>query len=237
MSQSFPEDLALGYGLVALCQSVGARSGWLQKGRTLIDSNLPFAESRIEEMISIIDEMATSYASVGREMETVYFGYRENFLLCIFERSLRVALLFPADSHFKTTDVTAARRFLRKNRRKIDSSLEETLPVFLKARKEKVSPPPVVQKPQPTPIPNTPDPWPALAPRIRTVLTRVVHSAQAQNMIERTLASLDIKENPTPEQIPQLVRLIVRLIPHRGKQAALGAELEDILEEYGLTQP
>ena len=68
-----PDDLALGYDLIKLCKESGARSGWIQVGGSLIDSNLAFAETRVEQMVEIVDELATSYTSVGRPMETMFF--------------------------------------------------------------------------------------------------------------------------------------------------------------------
>ena len=252
MSQNFPEDLSLGYGLVTLSQTTGARSAWLQKGKLLIDSNLPFAESRIEQMVKLVDEMATSYAEVGREMEVVFFGFKEHFVLAVFERSLRVVLFFPNDKVEMVSAVTAARRFLRKNRQKIDSKVEETLPVFVKAQESKMaeqnnrlsSPMAatgpqqrggIYSQPEPTPIPSTPNLWPEIAGRVRQIMTSVVHAAQAQNIIDRTLAEHSVPpEGPPPEHIAAFARLIVDQVPNRAKRAALSAEVEDLLAEFRL---
>lgn len=253
MSQNFPEDLSLGYGLVTLSQTTGARSAWLQKGKLLIDSNLPFAESRIEEMVRLIDEMATSYAEVGREMEVVFFGFKEHFVLAVFERSLRVVLFFPNEKVELVAAVTAARRFLRKNRQKIDSKVEETLPVFIQAKHAKMAEqnqrqePSVsdssafqtlssnVKEPEPTPIPDTPHLWPEVAGRVRNIMTSVVHAAQAQNIIDRTLAEHHVpKDGPPVNQIAIFARLIVDQVPNRSKRAALSAEVEDVLAQFRL---
>jgi len=229
MSESYPEDLSLGYGLVALCQMAGARSSWLQKGTSLIDSNLPFAESRIEQMAEIVDEMATAYAKVGREMESIFFGFENTFLLAVCERSLRVVLLFPSEKEDLTEAVTSARRFIRKNRPKILSTFEATQAIFLKAQNLKDFPSPT---PVPTPVPTPANPWPKIEPKIRNILTHVVNSTQAQSLIDRTLAERALPNGPQKQDIAKVARDIVLKIPHRTKRAASLTELEELLEDY-----
>jgi|GEM_PF-4671912 len=227
MSQNFPEDLSLGYGLVALCQGTGARASWLQKGTALIDSNLSFADSRIEKMAEIIDEMATSYATVGREMETAFFGFDEHFILAVCERSLRVVLFFPTDHEFNrsmTEVITTSRRFLRKNRPKVDSTLEATHPIFLKAGHD-------ADSPEPTPVPQRPNPWFKLQPQLIYILSSAMTPAQAESLVTRTLNAKGINREPEKEEAAPLAREIFRKIPVPAQREELMEQLEEFLKE------
>ncbi len=231
MSHAIPEDLSLGYGLVALCELTGARSGWLQKGPSLIDSNLSFAESRIEKMAEIVDEMATSYAQVDREMETAFFGFENHFILAVCERSLRVVLFFPAKDHDLSTltdTITAARRFIRKNRPKILVTFEKTQAVFLKARERALSP-------SPTPVaPERPNPWPKIAPRLTEILSEAMSTSQAQSLIDRTLEYKGMPDGPNITEIAKVSREIFRRITIPAQREELVAKLEEILKEQRL---
>ncbi len=225
MSSNFPEDLTLGYGLVALCHHTGARSAWLQKGSSLIDSNLPFADSRIEKMVAIIDEMATSYAHVGREMETVCFGFHDYLLLCICERSLRVVLLFSADRDELTTAIIDARRFLRKNRPKILAGFEETQAIFLKARENSPSP-----DTTPVPLPQ-PSAWADLFPKIKELLSEAVSEEQTNKLIEKTLKDHPLSKNPNSQEITEFSHYLFAKIPVPSKREKILKKLDTLLTD------
>lgn len=217
-----PDDLALGYDLIKLCKECEARSGWIQVGASLIDSNLAFAETRVSQMAEVVNEIASSYANVGRPMETMFFGFSEQYLLVICEGDRRLALLFPEGAKPLNKIILRTRTFLRERRGMITNSQIAGVQDVTALPEEPLA------TDEPSAL------WSDWSPKIKTMLCRVVNSGQAQRLIDRTLADRSFPEGPPDTMIVDVSRQIVAQIPHRGKQAAILAELNDMLENAGL---
>ncbi|MDA7882137.1 hypothetical protein N9A94_07500 [Akkermansiaceae bacterium] len=217
-----PEDLALGYDLIKLCKESGARSGWIQLGASLIDSNLAFAETRVSQMAEVIDEMVSSYASVGRPMETMFFGFSKQYLLVVCEGEKRLALLFPEGFKPLNKIILLVRTFLRERRGLISQSnsagaLGGSLSHEMPQTEVAIA-----------------SLWSEISPKIKGMLCQVVNSGQAQRLIDRALVARSLPDGPPDAMIVDVSRQIISQIPHRGKQAAILAELNDLLDSAGL---
>jgi|GEM_PF-6370644 len=132
MSQNIPAELSIGYGLVALCQKIGARSSWLQYEQRLVDSNMPHAEQRLEKLTKTITKAQNDYQAVGRALETLFFGFGESYVVVVLEGDFAIGFLFPKELEEFNDSIVAGRRFLRTNRAKVferlateDASLRE----------------------------------------------------------------------------------------------------------------
>lgn len=226
MSSTPPDDLALGYALVELCQSTGARSSWIQVGSELVESNLAFAEARVSQMAQLINEMSSSYNEVGRDMETIFFGFANQFLLVVCEGQYRLALLFPGNEKPVNSNIVKARAFIREQRPNLHTLAPERVP------------PPrgveIIEAEVSNPSDSL-ETWESFYPQIKSLLTQVVNSGQAQRLIDRTLKEHACDAGVPHHKIADLSRTIVSKIPHRGKQASIMAELSDHLDSLGLT--
>ena len=187
-------------------------------GAAFVESNLAFAESRVSQMAEVIHEMGSSYLSVGRSMETMFFGFSKQYLLVVCEGERRLALLFPEGPKPLNKTILEVRKFLQERRRVISSFAAIEGMAFEVAPEE--APPPAL--------------WSALYPKIKGILVRVVNSGQAQKMIDRILIERAIPEGPVDTMVVEISRQIISQIPHRGKQVALLAELNDLLDDAGL---
>lgn len=219
MSDLFSNELALGHSLVKLCQETKARSGWVQHGSQLVESNLAASETRVGQMAGTVHEMVAAYSSVGRIMESIVFGYGEHYLLISCEAEMRVALLFPRKSGRVGGVFTRARRFLREQRGRI---LEVT--TGEPAPNESVS---VIEEVQ--------SHWPVVEERLTGLLAKVIGSGQAKRQIVRALQDFQVVGEPDFQQIAPIAKHVIEKVPHRGKQQALMAELADFLSELGIS--
>lgn len=222
MVDEYSGELAVGYALVKLCQATGARSGWVQNGAELIESNVASSESRVALMTEAVHEMVSSYLGVGRTMEAVVLGFREQYLLLACEKNTRVALLFPKSHGEVGGALLKARRFLREHRNRIlgmsQIQVEEIEP-------ELASPDEI----------EVVDLWPSVRLILESLLGRVIGGSQADALIQRVLAEYQLDGSPPAGQIPEISQKVILKVPHRGKQQALLAELADALDEHGLS--
>lgn len=218
-----PEDLRLGYELITLCKESGSRSGWIQIGGQLIESNLTFAQTRVAQMVEVVDKLVSSYAEVGRPLEAMFFGFSKQCLLVVCEGDRRLALLFAEGPKPLNEIIGKVRAFLREKRALITS--------LVGAQNVDALSPAEVPRTAETPSGR----WEVIEPKIKGVLCRVMNSAQAQRLIDRTLAERSMPGGPPDAMIADVVRQMISKIPHRGKQAAILAELNDELENAGLS--
>ena len=215
----FASELNVGHALVSLCQESGARSGIVQRGAELVESNLPMAEARANDIAGVIHEMVTSYQEVGRTLESAFFGFGENLMLVVSEGEVCVSLIFPA-AHSQLVEATAmCRRFLRDHRASIllfrsgggGNGLSQVAPEAKVAKA-----------------------WETFQPKLKTLLSRVIPGSQAERMIHHLLESKNLLDGPEDADVPAISREVIMKVGHRGKQQALLAELKDILAEAGL---
>ena len=179
MVDEYSGELAVGYALVKLCQATGARSGWGQNGAELIESNLASSESRVALMTEAVNEMVSSYLGVGRTMEAVVLGFREQYLLLACEKNTRVALLFPQSQGEVGGALLKARRFLREHRNRILGMSQ-------------------IEVEELEPEPDSPDEieivdlWPSVRLILKSLLGRVIGGSQVDDLIKRVLYNYQI---------------------------------------------
>jgi len=220
MLDQYSSELAIGHAFITLCKKTGARNGWVQNESELIESNLAASETRVGKIASIVHEMVTSYLSVGRTMECLVFGYREQYLVITCEGGMRSVLVF-AKSHGEVGDVfPKARRFLREQRSRILKLITvETA---------------VVEEEIPVEEPVVESLWPVAEERLSGMLARVIGSGQAKIQIDRALGRLQLEGTPANEVIAPFGAQVIEKVPHKGKRQALMAEWADFLRETGL---
>jgi len=230
MSQNIPAELSIGYGLVALCQKIGARSSWLQYEQRLVDSNMPHAEQRLEKLTKTITKAQNDYQAVGRALETLFFGFGESYVVVVLEGDFAIGFLFPKELEEFNDSIVAGRRFLRTNRAKVferlateDASLRE---LHLEPEEHQQSSEPA-SEPQVNVAPETPHPWGVVEPILSELMGRLLPDAQVERLIERTLQKNGFTDQPTRELTLALSTEIINQVPHKGKRKALLAELSD----------
>lgn len=206
--------------LLELCQSSGARGGWLQKGSHMIETNLAASDERVVEMAEKINTLLVSYEDVDRSVDSLFFAFRKGHVLIISEGDLRVALW--VDSQFEdATEVgLQCRRFLREQREAVIA----LVPL--------ASPPVPESLPPPKMVCN--GGWKSFGPVLHDLMGRAVGKTSAERLVEGVLATRGYPGGPPDKEVALVALEVLTKVPHQGFQRNLVSEAEGHLRRSGL---
>lgn len=221
----------------ALQRLDGVAGVLLFKGRNTIHRQMPFSETRAEELRERLEEMLAGYRQVRRRMRQIYLEFDGGVLLIV--ASDEVALVFFLTSKADPDLAASAGSVLL-------SDHAAALTAASSEAKPSISTPGgieelVVTSPRAlTQITEKAEPvvnqWGNVRKAVEGLLGKVMGRGQATRLVDRTLeamASQDPYRLPPPE-VRKLAAAILEHVPNTAKRRQLLTELEASLAELQL---
>lgn len=211
----------------------GVAGVMLFKGRNTIHRQMPFSETRAEELREVIEQMLDGYRQVRRKVRQIYLEFDGGVLLVLVQESA-VMLFFLTSRADPDLAASAASVMLNDHAAALDRASSDSQPVALQPDgiEELVVTSPralsqITEKAEPTV-----NQWGAVRKCVEGVLGKVMGRAQASNLIERTIEDAGI---PDPYRLPvtdvrKLATAIIEHIPNTSKRRQLLVELESAME-------
>lgn len=217
----------------ALQRLEGVAGVMLFKGRNTIHRQMPFSETRAEELREVIEQMLDGYRQVRRRVRQIYLEFDGGVLLVLVQDEA-VMLFFLTSRADADLAASAASVMLNDHAAALEKASSDAQPVALQPDgiEELVVTSPralsqITEKAEPTV-----NQWGAVRKCVEGVLGKVMGRAQASNLIERTIEDAGI---PDPYRLPvtevrKLATAIIEHIPNTSKRRQLLVELESAME-------
>ncbi|MBK1790504.1 hypothetical protein [Persicirhabdus sediminis] len=229
--------------LMELCKKVGAQYSWNQQGGVLIETNYHKSEELIERVITMTNNMVTSYKQVTRAPRELVFGFSKLNLLIVIEEEMQVTLIFNTDIEQIDKVVRLVREFIANDlKQSAEKSPEKP------AWQEDIQPIDLPELAEPTNLAeastelqdtqskeDSEEPaisWSTLEPEIQLLLSRVMNSAQADKLITRQIQKNTNEQGELTVDADALAYQIIDCVPHKGRRKALNSEFSDILSTF-----
>lgn len=221
----------------ALQRLDGVAGVMLFKGRNTIHRQMPFADSRAEDLREVITQMLDGYRQVRRKIRQIYLEFDGGVLL-IVSLDESVMLFFLTSRADADLAASAASVMLNDNAAALNQASSDLQPVSRHSDgiEELVVTSPralaqITQKAEPTV-----NHWGAVRKCVEGVLGKVMGRAQASNLIERTLEETKIGDpyRLSAVDVRRLASSIIDHVPNTSKRRQLQVELDASLEDLKL---
>ena len=217
----------------ALQRLDGVAGVMLFKGRNTIHRQMPFSDSRAEDMREVVCQMLDGYRQVRRKIRQIYLEFDGGVLLIVAQDET-VMLFFLTSRADADLAASAASVMLNDNAAALSQASAELQAASRTADgiEELVVTSPraltqITDKAEPTV-----NQWGAVRKCVEAVLGKVMGRAQASNLIERTLEEVKIGDPyrlPAPD-VRKLAVNIIEHVPNTSKRRQLLVELDAALE-------
>lgn len=221
----------------ALQRLDGVAGVMLFKGRNTIHRQMPFSDTRAEDMREVVSQMLDGYRQVRRKIRQIYLEFDGGVLLIVAQEET-VMLFFLTSRADADLAASAASVMLNDNAGALSSAstAPQARPQHPDGIEELVVTSPralaqITEKAEPTV-----NHWGAVRKCVEGVLGKVMGRAQASNLIERTLEETKIGD---PYRLPaidvrKLAVSIIEHVPNTSKRRQLLVELDAVLEDLKL---
>lgn len=221
----------------ALQRLDGVAGVMLFKGRHMIHRQMPFSDSRADDMREVVSQMLDGYRQVRRKIRQIYLEFDGGVLLIVAQDEA-VMLFFLTSRADADLAASAASVMLNDNaavlslasaepqvRVQHPDGIEELVVTSPRALTQ------ITEKAEPTV-----NQWGAVRKCVEGVLGKVMGRAQASNLIERTLEETKIGD---PYRLPahevrKLAVSIIEHVPNTSKRRQLLVELDAAMEHLKL---
>lgn len=221
----------------ALQRLDGVAGVLLFKGRNTIHRQMPFSETRAEELRERLEEMLAGYRQVRRRMRQIYLEFDGGVLLIV--SSDEVALVFFLTSKADPDLAASAGSVLISDHAAAlaAASIEARPPTSTPGGIEEL----VVTSPRAlTQITEKAEPvvnqWGNVRKAVEGLLGKVMGRGQATRLIDRTLEAMPSQDpyRLPPAEVRKLAAAILDHVPNTAKRRQLLTELEASLAELQL---
>lgn len=221
----------------ALQRLDGVAGVLLFKGRHTIHRQMPFSETRAEELRERLEEMLAGYRQVRRRMRQIYLEFDGGVLLIV--SSDEVALVFFLTSKADPDLAASAGSVLISDHAAAlaAASIEARPPTSTPGGIEEL----VVTSPRAlTQITEKAEPvvnqWGNVRKAVEGLLGKVMGRGQATRLIDRTLEAMPSQDpyRLPPAEVRKLAAAILDHVPNTSKRRQLLTELEASLAELQL---
>jgi hypothetical protein len=221
----------------ALQRLDGVAGVLLFKGRNTIHRQMPFSETRAEELRERLEEMLAGYRQVRRRMRQIYLEFDGGVLLIV--SSDDVALVFFLTSKADPDLAASAGSVLISDHAAAlaAASIEARPPTSTPGGIEEL----VVTSPRAlTQITEKAEPvvnqWGNVRKAVEGLLGKVMGRGQATRLIDRTLEAMPSQDpyRLPPAEVRKLAAAILDHVPNTSKRRQLLTELEASLAELQL---
>lgn len=220
----------------ALQRLDGVAGVMLFKGRHTILRQMPFSETRAENLREIITQMLDGYQQVRRRMQQIYLEFDGGVLLVVAQGE--AAMLFFLTSK-ADADLAASAASVMLNdhaamlnaaptgpqRTMTHDGIEELVVTSPRSLAQ------ITSKAEPTV-----NHWGTVRKRVEGVLGKVMGRAQAVNLIERTMEEAKISDpyRMATAEVRRLAVSVIEHVPNVSKRRQLLVELDAALEDLKL---
>lgn len=211
----------------------GVAGVMLFKGRNTIHRQMPFSESRAEELRGVIEQMLDGYRQVRRKVRQIYLEFDGGVLLVMVQDGA-VMLFFLTSRADADLAASAASVMLNDHAAVLEQASSDPQPVALQPDgiEELVVTSPralsqITEKAEPTV-----NQWGAVRKCVEGVLGKVMGRAQASNLIERSIEEAGVADpyRLSATDVRKLATAIIEHVPNTSKRRQLLVELESAME-------
>jgi hypothetical protein len=211
----------------------GVAGVMLFKGRHTIHRQMPFSDTRAEELREIISQMLDGYRQVRRKIRQIYLEFDGGVLLAVVQDE-SVMLFFLTSRADADLAASAASVMLNDHASILSITSSDAQPVSRHADgiEELVVTSPralsqITEKAEPTV-----NQWGAVRKCVEGVLGKVMGRAQASNLIERTIEEAGISDpyRLTVTDVRKLAASVIEHVPNTSKRRQLLVELDVAME-------
>lgn len=221
----------------ALQRLDGVAGVMLFKGRHTIHRQMPFSDSRAEDLREVVNQMLDGYRQVRRKIRQIYLEFDGGVLLIVAhdETAMLFFLTSRADADLAAS---AASVMLNDNAGPLSRAsaepqarslhpdgIEELVVTSPRALTQ------ITEKAEPTV-----NQWGAVRKCVEGVLGKVMGRAQASNLMERTLEETKIGDpyRLSATEVRKLAVSIIEHVPNTSKRRQLLVELDTVLDDLKL---
>lgn len=211
----------------------GVAGVMLFKGQNTIHRQMPFSDTRADNLREIISQMLDGYRQVRRRIHQIYLEFDGGVLLLVLKDEA-VMLFFLTSRADSDLAASAASVMLNDHAALLHAASTEPQPVSRQPDgiEELVVTSPralsqITDKAEPTV-----NQWGAVRKCVEGVLGKVMGRAQASNLIERTIEEAQISDpyRLTVADVRKLAVSVIEHVPNLSKRRQLLVELEAAME-------
>jgi hypothetical protein len=211
----------------------GVAGVMLFKGQNTIHRQMPFSDTRADNLREIISQMLDGYRQVRRRIHQIYLEFDGGVLLLVLKDEA-VMLFFLTSRADSDLAASAASVMLNDHAALLHAASMEPQPVSRQPDgiEELVVTSPralsqITDKAEPTV-----NQWGAVRKCVEGVLGKVMGRAQASNLIERTIEEAQISDpyRLTVTDVRKLAVSVIEHVPNLSKRRQLLVELEAAME-------
>lgn len=212
----------------------GVAGVMLFKGRNTIHRQMPFSDTRAENLREIILQMLDGYRQVRRKMHQVFLEFDGGSLLIVTQDE--VVMLFFLTSRADSDLAASAASVMLNDHAKVlnDASTEQQPAPKLPADgiEELVVTSPRALSQLTDKAETTVNQWGAVRKCVEGVLGKVMGRAQASNMIQRTIDEANIPDpyRLSTTEVRKLAVKVIEQVPNTSKRRQLLVELDASME-------
>ncbi|HRH96189.1 MAG TPA: hypothetical protein PLB55_09665 [Prosthecobacter sp.] len=211
----------------------GVAGVMLFKGQNTIHRQMPFSDTRADNLREIISQMLDGYRQVRRRIHQIYLEFDGGVLLLVLKDEA-VMLFFLTSRADSDLAASAASVMLNDHAALLHAASTEPQPVSRQPDgiEELVVTSPralsqITDKAEPTV-----NQWGAVRKCVEGVLGKVMGRAQASNLIERTIEEAQVSDpyRLTVTDVRKLAVSVIEHVPNLSKRRQLLVELEAAME-------
>ena len=212
----------------------GVAGVMLFKGRNTIHRQMPFSDTRAENLREIILQMLDGYRQVRRKMHQVFLEFDGGSLLIVTQDE--VVMLFFLTSRADSDLAASAASVMLNDHAKVlnDASTDQQPAPKLPADgiEELVVTSPRALSQLTDKAETTVNQWGAVRKCVEGVLGKVMGRAQASNMIQRTIDEANIPDpyRLSTTEVRKLAVKVIEQVPNTSKRRQLLVELDASME-------
>ncbi len=211
---------------IAAIVAMVPRVQWLLVNqRAVLDHNTLWGDAKIGRYARIVDGLVAPLARSGRHLQAVCFRFNSETHLLVVHRGMRLCFVLPPKFREVDQIANAGMALLRD----CEADIHEVAGIEYEPEDDFVE---TVAEAE-TLLASAVEPtitWPEFRTFLLEVLGKILSRPQAERLLERELSAPGIPAVPESADFERIGRSVVAHVPHRGKQAALLAELLYFLE-------
>jgi hypothetical protein len=207
----------------------------LFKGENIIHRQMPFAETRSDELIQIIRQMLDGYAQVRRKMRLIHLEFDGGLLLFMVQDGVVLVLLLT--SRADPDMVASAGAILLADHLHTLSALSSSPRIATPSAAGKIEEL-VVTSPRnvqqiAVKAESFVNNWGEVRRILEGLLAKVMGRAQATNMVNRCIENESIGDpyRLDPTAVRRLATTVINQIPNTSKRRQLQSELESAIDD------
>lgn len=186
----------------------------IQREEKVVESNAMLADSLIESLAEVVNEMRIGYANVGREANYWLFGFQSSQLMVVVRGECAIWALLKRD----TDQLELVHTKLKSILRTCYDTISGAPSIGVGAR---------------APLATVNDSWPVFIELVRSLLCRVIGGAQADRIIQRELTARNFTtEQAAPAaEYRAIGQAVLEKVPNKSRRKTLLSEFDAAVDK------